>query len=90
MPPTVTLAELAAALSEAGPLRPNSVRIKTQSNRDAYAFAEFEQPESLRALLARGLVLHDRALVLDEKKPLVFQFARPQGRGQDGSSRRGG
>jgi len=73
IPQSVTLEQLAEALSQYGPLATGTLSLKFQSNRDSFAFVDYQNAEDAAECLAHGIELYGRRVTVDIKRPHIFK-----------------
>lgn len=73
IPSTVTLEDLTKALERFGPLKANSLSIKSMKGRDSYAFVDFLSVESAQDCLSKGMELDGKKVSVEPKRPTIFR-----------------
>lgn len=86
IPAGVSAEELQRALEAFGPLKPNSLSVKSAKGKGSYAFADYLSVESAQACLNSGLVFQGTKLSLEPKRPTIIKHASGSGRRQKGNS----
>ncbi len=73
IPQAVTLEQLAEALSQYGPIAAGSLSLKTQQNRDSYAFVDYQHAEDAADCLANGMEFYGKKVTVETKRPHIFK-----------------
>ncbi|KAH7619628.1 hypothetical protein Ndes2526B_g06609 [Nannochloris sp. 'desiccata'] len=73
IPQAVTLEQLAEALSHYGPIAAGTLSLKTQQNRDSYAFVDYQHAEDAAECLAHGIEFYGRKVTVETKRPHIFK-----------------
>jgi hypothetical protein len=73
IPSGVTYEQLLKALEEFGPLKPNSLSLKSMKGRDSYAFVDFTSIEHAQACLEKGMVFNGKQVSLEPKRPTIMK-----------------
>jgi len=73
IPQAVTLEQLAEALSQYGPIAAGTLSLKTQQNRDSYAFVDYQNAEDAADCLAHGIEFYGRKVTVETKRPHIFK-----------------
>eukprot|EP00249_Psilotum_nudum_P013985 c24608_g1_i2 orf=591-1856(+) len=85
LPMSITASQLEEEFSHFGPVKPNSVNVRSQRQGGCYAFVEFEDPNSAQsAIEASPIQIGGRQAYVEEKRPVSFQ-----GRGRFTQGNRG-
>ncbi|KAI8103253.1 hypothetical protein M9435_004592 [Picochlorum sp. BPE23] len=86
IPAGVSADELQRALEAFGPLKPNSLSVKSAKGKGSYAFVDFLSVESAQACLNSGLVFQGARISLEPKRPTIIRHASGNGRRQKGNN----
>lgn len=73
IPNSVTQDDLKKALEVFGHIKPGCLTLKTQKQRDSYAFVDFQTVEAATACLEEGLVLDGKKVTVQPKRPYIFK-----------------
>jgi hypothetical protein len=73
IPSGVTYEQLLKALEDFGPLKPNSLSLKSMKGRDSYAFVDFTSIEHAQTCLEKGMVFNGKQVSLEPKRPTIMK-----------------
>ena len=80
IPSEVTYEQLLKALEVFGPLKPNSLSLKSMKGRDSYAFVDFASIEHAQSCLDKGMVFNGKQVSLEPKRPTIMKQASTSNR----------
>jgi hypothetical protein len=81
IPQAVTVEQLAEALTRFGPIVEGTLALKTQQNRDSYAFVDYESAEDAAECLAHGMEFFGKKVRVETKRPHIFKSSGGGGGG---------